>query len=305
MVKRGSAPLRALRDFLIGKKEEGVKSVNPRDLPKDRQWNSILQTLRTKAKDGSEVETKSIDWNPLRGKDGNVSVESVEKYLDSMAPTGLNVGQTHWYGAQRHSNLASQVITFNITDDHVKKLKDAGLWDDFQQMSEKLPELHPQTPLSLGWVRFTNHKEDVHNQKVGNVFVDEFQSDLLKPLRKLPPEKQKKMSDILFNGGHPSDLLHEAFQEYGRQQGWTGIKYRMHSVDSKKKISLEDHNGEVPVHFKVTYEEMPKKMHADPAKYGEKDFSESETHSQIRGDRAWEIKLRKMEEEFDGYSDWE
>lgn len=296
-VKRGSGTLRALRDFLEqAYRDRGVSSINPRDLPKDKTWNSVYQTLVTKNKDGSTTESKTIDWNPLRNKDGNVSMESVQSYIDRMKPIGVNVTEAKWDGGQRHNQKNSKVVVFGMTNDHIQKLKNAGLWEDFKRVSADLPRGHPQHPFALGWVRYT--LPNIGNSHEGHVFIDEVQNDIAKYLNgnsNISDGNKKKIMDILYDGSHPSDLLHEAFHEYARGKNWHDRPFAIHSPESKRPISLSDQTGPVPVHYKKTYEEIVKqRFHVEPAKYGERP---DETNKTIQGKPIWTGTIRKMEEQ--------
>ncbi len=295
-VKRGSGTLRALRDYLEQAKERGVHSINPRDLPKDKTWNSVYQSLVTKNKDGSTTESKAIDWNPLRGKDGNVSAETVQAHIDRMQPIGVHVTETKWDGAQRHNDKSSNVVVFGMTDDHIAKLKAAGVWDDFQKVSDDLPRGHPQHPYALGWVRYTTGDAT----KKSHVFIDEVQNDVAKVLGgngDISDANKKKIMDILYDGSHPSDMLHEAFHEYARSKKWHGRPFTIHSPESKKPISLQRQDQPVPVHYKKTYEEILKqRFHVEPSTYGER---KGETHEDIQGKPVWTGTIRKTEEELE------
>lgn len=332
MVKRGSATLRYLRDHLEKLKQEGVDSVDPKTLPKDKTWNSILSATRHTDKQGKTTEHVAIDWNPLRDpkKGGKITQESVQKYIDSMTPKRYNVSWTEWAGDQRHSDQNSTVININLSDQHVKQLKQEGLWDSYKRIAQLLPDSHPQSTATLGWIRFTkgpNHTDPV--------FVDEVQSDVMKAIENsvdrnkgVAEHQAKRISEILFDGAHPSEVLHEAFQEYGRRQGWVGKPIRMHSSDSKKLMSLSM-DKPVPVHFIRTYEDFPKKrLNAEPASYGEHESEqgtpffdktstvdraswasqsaseqgESEKVKKVR--RIWQTEFRKTEEDLD-YTDWD
>ncbi len=305
-VKRGSGTLRALRDHLEQAKERGVHSINPRDLPKDKTWNSVYQTLATKNKDGSTTESKTIDWNPLRGKDGNVSAETVQNHIDRMQPIKLHVTETKWTGAQRHNDKNSNVVVFGITDDHVAKLKSANVWEDYKKVSKALPQGHPQHPYALGWVRYTTGDAT----KASHVFVDEVQNDVAKTLgenSEIADANKKKIMEILYDGSHPSDMLHEAFHEYARSKKWHGRPFTIHSPESKKPISLARQDQPVPVHYKKTYEEILKqRFHVEPSTYGER---KGETHEDIQGKPVWTGTIRKFEDvvpvQREGYSDWE
>ena len=293
-VKRRSENLRYLRDYLetLGNDESGKPAaIDPKDLPKDKTWNSILATSMNKK---TGVTTTNLDWNPLRDpkRGGKVTAESVQRHIDQMKPTTFHALESHWNGGQRHNNHPSEVVVFGISDDHVKKMKDAGVFHTFLKATRKLPDNHPNHPLAIGWARYTSQG----NRK----FLDEIQSDLGRALSKVPQEHAQKINDILFEGSHPSEVLHEAFLQYGRQKGWVGHKLGIHSTDTKRWISLGEPRNDLPIHFIHNYENFPQnKLNAEPGKYGED--HEQETNDKINGLRVWRTEIRKMEE----YSDWE
>jgi hypothetical protein len=321
MVKRNSEPLRYLRDYLEQMQKDGKDPViDPKELPKDKTFNSITSSVKTKNKDGSETESRVLDWTPLRDpkKGGKVTLQSVQNYIDSMSETRFNISHTVWHGAQRHNNEDSNVMVVGLTDDHVRKIKEAGLWPTLSRLSSELPTSHPQHPMALGWIRYTGTGHDISHgnkriieaQPDTSVFTDEIQSDLMKGISKLKPEKAKKLSEILFGGTHPSELLHEVFQEMARKSGLVGKIMRIHSSESKAPISLARNNDPVPVHFGRTYEDFPKKrLNAEPSTYGHPDFP-SEDHAgpngspetkKLKDKRIWQGVFRKSEE----YSDWD
>lgn len=295
-VKRRSENLRYLRDYLesLGNDETGKPAaVDPKELPKDKTWNSILATTVQK-KGGKDIVSTNIDWNPLRDpkRGGKVTAESVRNYIDQMKPVTFHALESEWNGAQRHNDDPSSVVVFGISDDHVRKMKEAGVFQSFLKVGRNLPQTHPNHPLAIGWARYTT--------KGNRKFLDEIQSDLGKALDEVPEEHAQKINDILFEGSHPSDVLHEAFHQYARQKGWVGHKLGIHSTDTKRWISLKEPRKDVPIHFIHNYENFPdNKLNAEPGKYGED--HEQETNDQIKGLRVWRTEIRKMEE----YSDWE
>lgn len=56
--------------------------------------------------------------------------------------------------------------------------------------------------------------------------------------KKYPDEHFKLISNILFKGKHPNEVLHEAFQQHLRDKGYEGAKVQTHTVESKAPISL-------------------------------------------------------------------
>ena len=310
-VRRGSEPYRFLRDYLEKLEKEGKESaIDPKDLPKGNTFISPTFVTKT-AKDGSQVKTAVIDWNPLRDpkKGGKITKESVQKFIDSMPTTKYNVSHTEWGGAQRHSDDFSQTMVVSLTDDHLKKIKEAGLWLPFRKVMNELPHSHPQHPMAIGWVRYTgtvhlpirpSHKARL---QLGDIepFTDEAQTDIPYAIEKanIPEDQAAKLQEIMFGNTFPTQVIHETFHEAARQSGLENMPVRIHSSDSKKYISLQNVKKPVPVHFDRNYEKVPKNvLNAEPATYGEKP---DETHNAIQGKRIWQTYFKKSEE----YSDWD
>jgi surface antigen len=194
------------------------------------------------------------------------------------------------------------VFQLNITTDHVKQMKDAGVYDTFRKLQDMF-RAHPISDTAFGWVRWTGKPG---TNPGDGVFVDEVQSDHFVPLAEkaraqamrtysdpakaqeagqrafekansaTPVEHQKKINQILFGGKHASEVLLEAFHQHLRDQGHAGTKIAIHSIHTKAPISLGDMkrnpDGTVdkktlPGHFVEGYENVPKSMGMDPAQY--------------------------------------
>ena len=197
---------------------------------------------------------------------------------------------------QRHSDEPSKVFQLNVTPDHVQKMKQAGVWDTFHSINKNsLDGTHPVAPVhGAGWVRYTDNPD--------GVFIDEIQSDIGSSLVKkarahtnkllesakmtkkeaedtmkqaedsYPEEHYKKINDIVFGGKDPSEVLHEAFHQYLRDNGQIGKPVHIWGVTGKSKISMghmSTAKGDIPAHMYRTYKQIPEKLGYTPAKYGE------------------------------------
>jgi ADP-ribose pyrophosphatase YjhB (NUDIX family) len=197
------------------------------------------------------------DWSAGRGPDGNIHASKLQEHIDKQQPMAFNVSHAKWEGAQRHSEEPSKVFQLNLTSDHVRKLKQAGVYNAFRKMQEASTySSHPVARYhGVGWVRWTG------NPRQG-IFVDEVQSDfgqsfvrqaaaqaaargmdtddaVQQATNKYGSEEDfKKISQILFNGKHPNEILHESFQQWLRDQGHHNAKVQVHTVESKAPISL-------------------------------------------------------------------
>jgi hypothetical protein len=271
-VKVGSTALRHLRDHLDERAAEGVASLRPEDLPKGKTFNTLTRSVTDKKGNVQHV----LDWNPLRDNraGGNLTSEKVREAIDAMPIRSVVLRTTEpWTGGQNHAADGTQVMQVMPSAETMQKIKDAGLWTAFGEMSRHHMEegtIHPTAPFHLGWIRYSTHPDNEE------VFIDEIQSDLhtsFRQLMKKPDNKLKEqmqsVMDILFGKSHPSEVLHEAFHQNLRDNGAFGYKVHIHSVKSKAHMSLQDPDKPVPAHFKEGYEAIPKKMGYTPAKYGD------------------------------------
>jgi len=259
-------------------------------------------------------------WKPLQEKNGNISVQKIQQFIDSQPSMKYRFEHTNWDGAQRHSqNNTQRVFMLNVGTDLVRKLKEAGVYDTFRNISNYSEESgHPsEGGHTIGWVRYEHHSQgaDPKHKQVFNtahdtpqaIHVDEIQTDMgpntIKKLKENPesargrgvdPDKLETVHKIVFGDKHPSEVLLEAFRQHHRNQGRHNIE--IHMLDSKTKapISGQNNEKELPVHMKNTYTDMPKKLGFKPAKYGATDQQNNE---KIVGQPTWTDKIRKFEEE--------
>jgi hypothetical protein len=272
-VRVGSTALRHLRDHLDERAAEGVASLRPEDLPKGKTFNTLTRAVTDKKGNVQHV----LDWNPLRDNraGGNLTSDRVREAIDAMPikPVMMRKARDPWTGMQNHTSQGTDVMQFMPTPETMQKIRDAGLYTAFAEMS--LDHMrdgtnHPTAPFHLGWVRYSL------DRKSKEVFIDEIQSDLHTSFRRLMKEPDNKLKeqmqsvmDILFGKSHPSEVMHEGFHQHLRDNGMVGYKIHIHGVKSKAHMSLQDPDKPVPAHFKEGYEAIPKKMGYTPAKYGD------------------------------------
>jgi hypothetical protein len=129
-VKLNLAKYRKIRDLILA--QPGRTSMRPKDLPPG-------------------------DWSAGRGPDGNIHAQKIQEFIDKQAPMTFNVSHDMWDGAQRHSGEDSKVFQVNLTDDHVRRLREAGVLKTFRSMQEA--STYSQHPVAkhhgVGWVRYT------------------------------------------------------------------------------------------------------------------------------------------------------
>lgn len=256
--------------------------------------------------------------NPLLGPKGEITAESIDRYIESMPSTKYLVSHGVWSGEQRHSDDDSKVFRLNITNDHVTRLKEAGVFDVFKEFVDKASLSHPYDPHTIGWIRWTGEPGK-------GIFIDEVQSDFTRhpadqakafALRNNPnisPEKLEEtikrienkyprdqwdtMIGILFGGQDPNETLYEAFWQWNRDKGFTGTPVAVHTPSSKAVKALSAPYEEVPAHFRNTYDKIPKRFGMQQRQYGEGFSEEGEAlrgkpvfHDLLRSEEAVEVK---------------
>ncbi len=85
-----------------------------------------------------EVRPKDLppgDWSLGRLANGNISAKKLQEAIDAAPASEYNTSLGEkWTGAQRHSSSPSNVFQLNLTDDHVKKMREAGVLGTFLAM---------------------------------------------------------------------------------------------------------------------------------------------------------------------------
>lgn len=204
---------------------------------------------------------------------------------------------------QRHSLKPSEVFQLNYTPDHEKQMKDAGVLDTFHNMiNASKYSGHPIGDRTLGWLRYTkgddgNHHIDEVQSDFGQSFVtqganqikqamspegfnangqtirmspEQGAAHLEKLKRTYPDEHFNKISQILFGGKHPNEVVHEAFLQHLRNTGNEGKQIHIWDAESKGKISGQKQTLALPAHMQFTYKQsLPKMGYKEGGKYGQ------------------------------------
>ncbi len=199
------------------------------------------------------------------------------------APKGkFNISHAKYapeHQGQRHSAEASNVVQFNLTDNHLKQLHENGSYPTYRWLNMSSQNSgHPATDHTVGWARYTGNSDGVH--------IDEIQSDFNHhtdrqiseemgghpQLKEQVPMRLQHMHDIrstVFGGRDSHQVLHEALHQWLRDKGHDGLKIHMNSPELKSKINGFDANREPPVHIKDTYGKGPSKLGYGQGTYGE------------------------------------
>jgi hypothetical protein len=300
---------------------------NPVDVKFDSNRARIVRDLardnggkihkRDVEKAGIHPDTVGAKWD----SQGNFHEKTVKDHIDNLPKKTYSTNSTQWHGGQRHSDQSSDVFQMALTPDHAQQLKNEGLFPLFKKIHEEsFQRSHPGLQHNgIGWVR---HTSDDHG-----TFIDEIQSDLgqtlqrkmadLKPTTKDNPvydvselkgmdpkektamdreklSKLKRIHEIVFNGKHPSEVLHEGFLQHLRDNHPDKMEKGVHlwKPESKATISLGDKEKDPPVHMQEGYGKIPKKMGYSNAAYGDLTHQENPKH---QGKPTQYLILRKKE----------
>lgn len=275
----------------------------------------------------------NMDWNAMRNPNGNISAKKIQAYIDALPATTYNISARMWRGAQMYSKaLPQNVFQLNMTNDHVRQLKEAGLSDYWKKISGEYIGSHPSHEHTLGWVRHSGEPgEGIFMDEVQSDYInspqmkatsrakrdflqdeqsnraqygDQFETKLNEHIKKAydratveygPEEQHDRMVKILFGDKHSNELLHEAFAQHLRDNGHAGTKIAIHSTHTKAKMNGWE-GGEIPVHGKIAYEQHPKKMGFEPGTFHESNMPAMVADSNVeQGAPIWQDKLRKYE----------
>jgi hypothetical protein len=199
-----------------------------------------------------------------------------------------------WTGPQRHSEEPSRVFHVNYTDEHVKKMKEAGVWQTFApiQMLMTNPQAggHPINKTGIGWVRYTQGAD-------GGIHLEEAQSDICQA--RLAGQLQAggydthhghldKIREIFTNGRKTGqDLLAETFLHHQRQDP-TNHGKALHWPTMDIKSQQADPPAD-------TYNRLPKDLgFSEGGQYGQLN---TQSNSEFKGLPTYTSKVTKTEEE--------
>lgn len=111
------------------------------------------------------------NWKPVQEKNGNISAKKIQELIDSHPSMDYNFSHEPWAGAQRHSEHDQRVFKLNVTSDHIKKMKQAGVYNAFKKLSTYSQDSgHPSdSGHTLGWVRYEHHQDPATKAKEQHV----------------------------------------------------------------------------------------------------------------------------------------
>jgi hypothetical protein len=202
---------------------------------------------------------------------GHATGASIDAFLDKQPKQKYNISYDTWHGAQMHDDSNPQkVLQVNLTNDHVKKLKDAGVYELFKELHhDSFRSGHPVRPHTLGWAR-------IDDSQPGHYHIDEIQSDYgTGTIRKLERYRDEgKLNEEDFNKykngiesinnilkGDFKNINHAiagAAHQVAREKGITSTSYDMPN-DQSKQSGLSSKKS-LPGHFINTYIQTPKAM---------------------------------------------
>lgn len=260
---------------------------------KVRQLRDKVESLGGKAHHKKVVDNLSPALKPLLDAQGQLSADKLQEAINAVPTTTYHVGDsgTKWDGGQQHSDQASDVFHVNYTGEHVKKLKEAGVWNTFARIQNMItnPTNHPLGPTTIGWVRHTSAGDPnvpnqwntdhetgkllgEHSEAKAGIHIDEVQSDLgqrrlTQEFRDngihIPDDHLSKIREILWGKRKTAqDLVAEAFIHHHRQD------------PSKHGLAMHWPSHEMKVRHgspEDTYKRLPKELgFAEKAgKYGD------------------------------------
>lgn len=224
---------------------------------------------------GGKIHKKDLQGQGFGGAPGEIldgtghaTPESVDKYLNNLPKHEYNVTHGEWKkgGMQMHDDSVDQnVYQINLTNHHIKQLKDQGLFEAFRDMQSLSHRSgHPVMPHTIGWVR----ADESHP---GHIHFDEAQSDFGQstvrqisdaddsPENQEKAEKLKKVNDIVKGPFKTvNHMLLGAAHQIARQKGAGSTSMDM-PMDQAKQ-SWMDTEKELPGHMQSTYQQYPKDL---------------------------------------------
>lgn len=303
--------IRKLRDHFI---ENGIDVAQPRALPQH-----IAQALknvgRTPSGDFSaKLIQQYIDSAPAQSYNWSTGSYDLLPMPEGYRHRWGKFTPREW--AQRHSDELSNVFRLHLNSQHVQQLKQAGVYSTFVNMDKLAAESgHPVEPGTIGWVRWTGDKTGIHSDEVqtdysrrwsdfireelddlknaGQIGQGQYQQYLAHYSQTLPDEHQAVIQKILFGNHPPAAVLHEAFHQYARENGFVNTPIHVWTPESKAKLGKLDTNRPLPKHYHSTYRDVPEKLGiSTDGKYGE---IPTQSNPQYTGESTIKDQIRKTE----------
>lgn len=245
---------------------------------------------------------------PLFDGRGLLTSNNVDRHAENLPKTKFNVSWSEWDGAQKHDEDSppQKVLQLNMTNDHIKKIKEEGLWDTFKKIHEMSHSSgHPVRYHTLGWARIDDsHPDHWH--------IDEIQSDIgqgtirqienAKSSGQMAPEEANKYTEAMkkminiFSGPF-KNINHAIFGAVHQAAREKGVKSTsMDKLEDQAKQSGMDTGVELPGHMKHTYDQMPKSYGYTeaPKKDVMPDTEAPESHVQVRKLTKSMVRLKQL-----------
>ena len=193
-------------------------------------------------------------------------------------------------------------------------MKEQGVFKTFKDMHDaSYSSGHPGAKGNgLGWARYTHKPDGIHIDEIqsdfGQSFAKQAQNQLQAKVangdmtqkeadehaarfkQRWPDDHYDKIKNIVFNGKHANEVIHEAFKQHLRDSGQDGKNIHMWTSKGKAPLSGMSENEENPVWMKSTYDQTPKKMGYKSAKYGD---IETQDNPRLKGQDTWKHILKK------------
>ena len=164
-VKLGSQKLRIMRDMIL---DSGKEEVPMSELPQGN-WDKF----------------RVITGDPKIDKQKLVSAKKIQETIDAIPEQTFHYHLRTWkyHELQRHrTDVPSDVFQLQLGDEHIKKIKERGLWSEWTRMRDADLNNHTIHPpfesgpaiakSALGWMRLTGNAK-----KTGTLHADEVQCD--------------------------------------------------------------------------------------------------------------------------------
>jgi len=227
-----------------------------------------------------------------------ITPETVDNFIKSIPESTLhNFGisnSIYKKTAQNHDIMKNNYVKqFNITPEKLSHIKNDKHLNSFfsKVMSSSIVNGHPVNPdrTTVGWVRYTPGEDGIH--------IDEIQSDYSKNnLHKIAydegysPELVDELHGILWGTDNSNHVVHNAFLQHARDNGYDGTPVHVWQAESKKKLADLNKERATPVHMIETYDKHPKKMGYQEDMYGTISAQSNPMH---RKKTTWSKTLRK------------
>jgi hypothetical protein len=188
----------------------------------------------------------------LKDNKGHIAASKIQEAIDNTPKMKFGVSRGKYTNdVQRHDlKQPSKVFRLEISPETKNKLNESGLmpiYEKIQEISKKSG--HPTTDDTLGWVRYTNTPSDVHIDEIQSDFGQTLSRHIEDAIKKDPESADQfakqgltldsihKMNDVLFQGVHPSQVIHEGFLQSLRNSGNVGKNVHIWQSEPRAELS--------------------------------------------------------------------